>query len=176
MPKVETIIPVKIETGYRHEEDNQFEEARQRLEKAALYLESIFNLINLSAQAFEVVGEKYLNQYLDDLTHISELGNALASSIFDSTMPYLQVEFDTKKSNQFQNEDTSEVLDLSQMTTAEGECIDLAEHLSAILKDERVPVLAGIIASELQKTHPGLIRFTVENLNKALCAEVSDEN
>ena len=49
--------------------------------------------------------------------------------------------------------------------------MDLAKHLSAILKSERVPHLAGVIIDELEKENPSMTHFTVENLSKFLCEE-----
>lgn len=131
----ETKIPVNIETGYIHASGNQIREATQRIEKTALHIESLFNLIKASSfNAVAQSSEAYqLNKILEDVQNVSELGSSLALSIFESILPISQVENDLDESNRIINNIPADAVATRPQTDA------LAVQMSELLNNPDLP-------------------------------------
>lgn len=84
---------------------------------------------------------------------------------------------ETAKEEKAKQETGESVLDLSNHVTAEDECIDLAKHLSAVLKDEKTPtalynaIVDGLGSIDLPKDYLD----SPEYLQKILCREAPNE-
>lgn len=70
-----------------------------------------------------------------------------------------------------------EVLDLSNHSTKEDECLDLAKHLSAVMLNKNTPAsVYNALAHELTDQNvPEETYYSPENLAKILCKENQDE-
>lgn len=96
----ETLLPIEIKTGYRADESDTFGVTFQRAEKAALYLGSLFRLISLSALSVEMTDSVKTAHFIDDLRNVSEIGEAVASSIFASIQPFESIAAETEVNNE----------------------------------------------------------------------------
>ena len=127
MKKIQTTLPIDILTDYEHAGDDKNESARQQIEHAGLYLQSIFNTIKRSALhtdgEFSNVESDTVRNFCGDLIHFSEIGNALLMLIWKNI---------------------SDIGDRQPKTIAENDiekpaALVLAERLSALALDEQVP-------------------------------------
>jgi len=86
MKKTQTTLPIDILTDYEHERGNDFERARQQIELAGLYLQSIFNTIKRSALytdgEFAHDENDTVRNFCGDMIHHAEIGNALLMMIW----------------------------------------------------------------------------------------------
>jgi hypothetical protein len=133
--KRHTTLPVEIPTGFEHE--HEIERARQQIEKTSVYLQSLFNLIKLSAHSFEVINKKDVGEYLEDLTQVSELGRGIAASLFDSILVFEDVEKDIQESNRVINDAPIESENFGTLEEADTDTLALA--LSEVLRNENLP-------------------------------------
>ena len=79
--RIKTELPITIITGDDYKQGDNLEMASQRIEKAAMLIESIFNLLRSSAQTFEGQMEKEAQGFLWDLMNTCDIGYGLADSI-----------------------------------------------------------------------------------------------
>ena len=86
MKKTQTALPIDVLTDYEHLKGDDFERARQQIEHAGLYLQSIFNTIKRSALhtdgEFSSVESDTVRNFCGDMIHFSEIGNALLMLIW----------------------------------------------------------------------------------------------
>jgi hypothetical protein len=130
MKTTETKIPVTIFTGYQHPKGNDLEIARQQIEKAVLYIESLFNLIKLSSEFLEESNDYRMQHYGGDLQHISEIGYGVADSILTSMTVFTGVISDIEESRRI-DETAKPMFKQTDL---------LAVRLSEILNDAALPV------------------------------------
>lgn len=80
-----TEIPITIVTDDEHKTGDNLELTRQRIERAAMYLMSVFNLLKVSALHFEGQSEsKEMAGAFEDFINHSAIGYGIADSILAS--------------------------------------------------------------------------------------------
>ena len=84
MKRIKTELPITIITDDEYKQGDNLEMTRQRIEKAAMLIESIFNILKVSAQTFEGDAETETQNFLWDLMNTCEIGCGLADSIMAS--------------------------------------------------------------------------------------------
>jgi hypothetical protein len=80
-----TELPITIVTDDEHKSGDNLELTRQRIERAAMYLMSIFNLLKVCAINFEGESEsKEMSGFFEDINNHCEIGYGIADSIMAS--------------------------------------------------------------------------------------------
>ncbi len=82
-----TELPITIITDDTHKDGDRLELGRQRIERAALYLMSVFSLLKVAALSGEGVEEsdiKALRTFCSDVVNHSDIGYGIADSILAS--------------------------------------------------------------------------------------------
>ncbi len=80
-----TELPITIVTDDTHKEGDRLELTRQRIERAALYLMSVFGLLKVAALSSEGASEiRDLRTFCSDVVNHSDIGYGLADSILSS--------------------------------------------------------------------------------------------
>lgn len=80
-----TELPITIVTDDEHREGDNLELTRQKIERAAMYLMSVFNLLKVSALHFEGQSEsKEMASAFEDFINHSAIGYGIADSILAS--------------------------------------------------------------------------------------------
>lgn len=89
---IEIPLTIKASSGA----ENDLQAARQKIEKTALMIKSIFKMIGISqfAAAELTLDPASLDDLLWDVQHLSEIGSALSESLLKSTMPILAAELE----------------------------------------------------------------------------------
>jgi hypothetical protein len=98
MKTKQTVIPVEIKTDTAHEMGNESELARQQIELASFYLQSLFNSIKYLASDLESRVEEKEQEYCYDLRNLSDIGYAVSNSIFAAVSVFEDVENDIRQS------------------------------------------------------------------------------
>jgi hypothetical protein len=142
-----TDLIVKIETDYTH--DNEFQATRQRMEKAAFFIQSLFYLIKLANANFEsITNTKEAENHIENLNNLCELGSGLAFSVFREASNFSLYKFNENKTVELEtpkdyaefNNVADEDLPIRIRETDELEADDLAEVLSQVLNNPNLPI------------------------------------
>lgn len=134
----ETVIQLNILTGYKNEATGilgDVRAARQRIEKTAFYVDSLFSLIKISKVA--VIEQDFdgaqMVDYLDDIELVCELGSSLSGSLLSSIAPVERIESDIEESERGDERPSrAEPKELFNVG-------NLADELSAILRTPELP-------------------------------------
>ena len=133
---MKTELEVYIETDYTHE--NKFEAARQKIEKAAFYTQSLFKVIRLANVNFESITDdgdaQDAEHYIEDLNNLCEIGSGLAFSVFREVSNFSLFKF-TETENQTE---VSEI-ENQKSYTGKPEIDNLAIQISSLLNHPKLP-------------------------------------
>ena len=152
----------RIRNGYLDDEQNAYKFYDEKKERAK---ELIDGILRLTSGAFKTDDADYGAKNLVEILEMfmirhknfsrSDFAEDLQSIIYDETMAKSDSYYDWRKElfdgqgldddgeplpeKQETEKEVPNILDLSAHATAEGDCIDLAKHIAAVLKDERTP-------------------------------------
>ncbi len=130
-----TELPITIVTDDEHKQGDNLELTRQRIEKAAIYLMSVFNLLKVSALHFEGQSEsKEMSGFFEDATNTSEIGYGIADSILASAScltEFIPDETENTKVNE-ENED-------AEKYTGDLNIDQIALLISGLLNNPDIP-------------------------------------
>jgi hypothetical protein len=134
-----TFIPVSIATNSDHRRGNQIEQARQQIQAASFYLQSLFNSIKHVASHLEAEVDEQSQETCCDLQSIAEIGYAVSNSIFAAVS-----EIETAMGEMNQNQQPLESVGSEPETGViaaldEADTDTLALALSEVLRNENLP-------------------------------------
>jgi hypothetical protein len=129
-----TELPITIITDDEHKTGDNLELTRQRIEKATLYIHSLFNSIRYSLENLPSFDDQKLEEVVWDARNVCELGYGVADSILASASCLTEFQPDDKC-------DESESAKVSEETNdAESPKSDIiARMLSVVLNSSELP-------------------------------------
>ncbi len=131
---IKTELPITIVTDEEYKQGDNLELTRQRIEKATLYIHSLFNSIRYSLENLPSFDDQKLEEVVWDARNVCEIGYGVADSILASASTlteFIPDETESKRVNQ-ENEDTEKY-------TGDLEIDQVALAISGLLNNPNVP-------------------------------------
>jgi len=173
----QTFISVSIPTDYTHERGNELEQARQQIELASFYLQSLFNSIKHSAANLESRFDGQGQEFCNDLRNLSDIGYSVSGSIFASLSVF---ETDAQLTTE-----TSTNTDAASEIREPQTALTIAEMISKLItgKDVPAPISDGIsqVMIDFHNEHVDQTEFINENyspvfINRLINAYTGDDD
>lgn len=121
-----TELPITIVTDDEHKTGDNLEMTRQRIEKAAMYLMSIFNLIKVCSINFEGQSESAeMSGFFEDINNHCEIGYGIADSVLASSTALTEFQPDETDAPNFS-------------TTLADKCRETGEKIEKVLASDKV--------------------------------------
>lgn len=121
---IKTELPITIVTDDEYKQGDNLENTRQKIERAAIYLKSIFNLLKTCAICVEGQADKpELSGFFEDAINHADIGYGLADSIIVSASCLTE----------FQPDETTEI------KTESPNFDSLANHIAFLLNNPDLP-------------------------------------